>query len=384
MDAQPSNQGDVSPALPWFRRPTAVAVWVLLVSLVGWLLYSVVGPGKTVVRVAYLQENELGQWELAAAQLNDPTYRQLLSLPGEDLLEFAVSPNGRSLAYIIQHADGRQQIRLLQWNGRQASQHQTLLDCEQGSCGQLLWHPDGRRLVYQQRQAGGPRLWWLDSQTGETVTVLADATAVSQGAALSADGNWLSYADPLHEEMVLYSFVDGTQHRLSNVLGSTAVWHPALSQFLFSDVSLLVFHGDGEQTDHQAHEHAFEQSFHLYSGDSSGNWHLLLGSSSNVDDANPAWSPDGQWIAFGRKPAGTSAGRQLWLMRADGSEARPLTADLTVQHGPPRWSPDGRYLLFQRFDNNQTNPNPAIYLLEIETGTLTAVVEAGILPAWLP
>lgn len=334
--------------------------------------------------VAFLREDAGGVWQLfttAAPAGSDVT--QITEETG-DVLEFAVSPGGTAVAYVVSRADGGADIKLLPWPNRRAGSPLSLIECPAQSCGRLAWHPDDRRLIYERRAGNTPRLWWLDTQTQQTVTVLADETAVSQAAAFSADGAWLSYADPLKEETVLYALGSGDQKRLPGLLGSTAVWRPTNPQFLFSNLDLLVYHGDENQTDHQEHEHGFARAIHLYLADTGGDWTVLLGQTGNVDDANPAWSPDGQWVAFGRKPIGTTAGRQLWLMRADGSEARALTQDLNVHYGPPAWSADGRYLLFQRYDTGAANAAPGIWLLEVSAGRLTLMVENGILPAWAP
>jgi TolB protein len=109
-----------------------------------------------------------------------------------------------------------------------------------------------------------------------------------------------------------------------------------------------------------------------------------LSPETGVDDGLPAWSPDGEWIAFGRKLPRTQNGRQLWVMRPDGSEARALTDDPAVQHGPPHWSPDGRYLLFQRYRFLEPGSLPEICILDVENGEIVQVAVNAYLPTWLP
>src|SRR2546421_5432970 len=73
---------------------------------------------------------------------------------------------------------------------------------------------------------------------------------------------------------------------------------------------------------------------------------------------SPSWSPDGRWLAFVSEREGEAAGKdgkeqkkhgkgkaQVWLIPADGGEARQLTF---MQHGAsdPVWSPDSKRLIF--------------------------------------
>jgi Tol biopolymer transport system component len=57
----------------------------------------------------------------------------------------------------------------------------------------------------------------------------------------------------------------------------------------------------------------------------------------------PAWSPDGQWIAFTRYDS--TGHLQIYRMRADGSAVEGL-ADTPGSTGAPVWSPGGEWLLF--------------------------------------
>jgi dipeptidyl aminopeptidase/acylaminoacyl peptidase len=68
---------------------------------------------------------------------------------------------------------------------------------------------------------------------------------------------------------------------------------------------------------------------------------------TNVDyDRSPAWSPDGQKIAFSREDP-DSATAQIYVMNGDGSGQTPLTNDaLFHEDWQPAWSPDGQKIAF--------------------------------------
>ena len=71
--------------------------------------------------------------------------------------------------------------------------------------------------------------------------------------------------------------------------------------------------------------------------------------------ASPSWSPDGSRIAFARSEQ--SGGARIWVMNADGSDARAITEgpaagpvsgqDAAVDWAPS-WSPDGRSIAYVR------------------------------------
>jgi TolB protein len=60
-----------------------------------------------------------------------------------------------------------------------------------------------------------------------------------------------------------------------------------------------------------------------------------------VYDYRPVWSPDGQKLAFGRY-------RDVWVMNADGSDQRRLTPNPQGDDWPV-WSPDGQQIAFGSF-----------------------------------
>ncbi len=78
-------------------------------------------------------------------------------------------------------------------------------------------------------------------------------------------------------------------------------------------------------------------------------WVLTEGSREAVNltrmtggGSEPAWSPDAGRLAY----ISGSVGRDVFLMRLDGSERRNLTATRNADESTPAWSPDGSRIIF--------------------------------------
>lgn len=57
----------------------------------------------------------------------------------------------------------------------------------------------------------------------------------------------------------------------------------------------------------------------------------------------PRWSPDGQWIAYVSSRSGERNNDDLWLASLDGADHRQLTVGIIVNSNPA-WSPDGQWI----------------------------------------
>ena len=79
----------------------------------------------------------------------------------------------------------------------------------------------------------------------------------------------------------------------------------------------------------------------------------------------PAWSPDGQEIAFGMSGS-------LWKIRPGDTTAYELTANMTYDSSPA-WSPDGRFIVYTGEDSKGVN----LMLLNVGTGESTALTRGG-------
>ena len=234
------------------------------------------------------------------------------------ITDFALAPNGQSVAYTALRGTSGTDLWQINLDG---NNHRKLVDCQEATCAQGIWSPDGQRLVYQRLTIaaedairGSNSLWWLDLSTGETGPVFQDEQLPGYSPRWSPDGRWLSYVSPGVSGLQLYNLQNGQNHVIPNRAGSAVVWSPDSDAIVVSD----VIEQDGQFVTHLLRFDLPDETL------------TNLSNGAKVVDSNAAWSPDGEWIAFVRRELtdeAKSAGDNLWLMRPDGTDARPLTQE---------------------------------------------------------
>ena len=286
------------------------------------------------------------------------------------MLDYDVSPDGTAIVYSALREDGGADLWLVGTDGRES---RLLLACPGQACTAPDWAPDDR-IAYERRDMGEgadePHVWLVDPADGATVPAMAGDRMVGMGPRWSPRGEGIVTYDPLEAAVVILDQGAGTSRRFSSRAGLSGVWSPAGDRVLTSDLII----GDAV-------------GYHLYAVEAVGDGQAnLSGDDALVQDGWPAWSPDGEWIAFVRRElAGPQAtlGQQVWLMRADGSDARAVWVDAGATFSWVAWRPDGQALACVRRLVSDPNARPELWLAPFD-GEPVQVIEAGTTPIWLP
>jgi TolB protein len=96
---------------------------------------------------------------------------------------------------------------------------------------------------------------------------------------------------------------------------------------------------------------------------------------------NPAWSRDGERIAFDRTEDGGP--RALFVMNPDGSGARRVPTGGRQAYNPA-WSPTGRRLVFQGCRGTSECQQTALFVVGVDGSGLRRIPGDGADPVWSP
>jgi TolB protein len=212
------------------------------------------------------------------------------------------------------------------------------------------WSPDGSKLAFVRGRNPyrGPYDIWAVNADGSGLERLTRHRQFSIGSALawSPDGGKIVYAadagGPDHLGLYVMNS-DGSGKRRLSISRSRDYTDPTWSP----DGNSITFADGGFGRD-------FDSRIAVVDADDGGNLRHLT-PRGGANELNPNWSPDGTQIAFERsRDLGGPVRRQadIWLMNADGSGKRRITAT-RVHETDPVFSPDGTRIAFTSDRDNR-------------------------------
>jgi Tol biopolymer transport system component len=200
------------------------------------------------------------------------------------------------------------------------------------------WAPDGSKLVFQSNKSGNWDIYTVNVDGGG-VTRMTDHPRGDSSGAFSPDGTKLLFASDRGGINDLFWMPatggDPVQITHDRGVGFRSVWAPDGSHVLY------------RASDPPTEDMSKPGEFHRVRPDGTDAGVVAGGVRQ---ESNQAYSPDGRLIAFDAHEDGVSweSGREwdVWVMNADGTGRRNLTAGNKVNDWGPSWSPDGETIVF--------------------------------------
>jgi len=377
------NRLTFTPLHPWPAN-SLVAVWLAggqserglpLLGETRWVFYV---SGK---RLAYLLGEPANVW--VSSLDTDAAPRQITHEP-LGVEDFDLMPDGLQLIYAAHRADGGALLKLAAVDGSAVTD---LLPCPDETCFGPVIAPDGRRLAYERGAlvSGRSTIHIYTFATGNDLPLsdTSDSDVTARLPRWGSDGR-LSYYDTQRQAIVIQNLDTQQVTYIPATSGEMGSWSPDGQYLVYPEIFFPV----EPVTDTISETEHIDKFFsHLLRVTIATNDMTNLSGEGFVEDASPVYAHSGAWLAFGRRGLAAdqwTPGRQLWLMRPDGSEAHALTAEPFFNHSGFQWSPDSAWIAYMRF--NAADPiSPAeIWVIKTDGTDARQISVGGFLPQWLP
>ena len=250
----------------------------------------------------------------------------------------AWSPDSKQLAFLSDAASsGQQQLYVTEISSGKARK----LTQVKGFLDSPGWSPDGKTLAVlfteNAERASGP----LQAEVAQT-GVIKEAVTEQRLSLVDATGGRLRQISP--PDMYVYEYD----------------WSPDGKRFVTT-----AAHGNGDNNWYIAQ---------IYVLDASGGEMKSI-YKPRLQIAMPAWSPDGKSVAFigGLMSDEGSVGGDIFVVPADGREAKNVTPGMKASASWLTWSPDGGKILF----SESVDGDSGLATVEVATGKVETLLKAG-------
>jgi TolB protein len=324
------------------------------------------------------------------------------------ILDFSLAAGGESIYLSEGNTSGGSDLLRMRWDQSAGAwdRAEVLLACPQAFCRSPRPSPDQVFLAYERNPLPGaaqslfPQVYLLELQVpGQSPTTAPAPRPAGDPGHITRLPFWsskgiLSFYDV---QSKAYIFLDPRSEEITaipNDTGETGVWSPDGNLFIAPEILFPASDSGGGASEGSASEGSASEggaedlpASHLFAFNLSSRKTIDLSHAPTLEDVSPAFAPDGQLLAFARKyldPARWTPGRQIWLMRLDGSQARPLTHDPYTSHSSFAWSPDSTLLAYQRFNQEAPTEPVELWLMDADGGRATRLAIGAFAPQWIP
>ncbi len=233
----------------------------------------------------------------------------------------AFSPDGRTLAF-VRESGYASDLYLVPATGGELRR---LTFDDQSISGHPTWTADGAAILFVSARAGSPELWRVSANGGPPERVPIASTAVAD-IALDRSGRRFAYVQGESNDRMRIRAFDLRRPGSSpvDILESSRSDHSP------------TFSRDGKRVAFASNRG--REASNIWIADADGSNPVRLTDFPNGFNGSPAWSPDGQWVAFDSRSRERSG---IFVVRVAGGAARRLTGGVA-----PSWSKDGRWIYF--------------------------------------